>query len=736
MKDDQTDGNVDDMGALSSLKRGLRMLVRRGERVSEARFKTAIEQSPLGVHVFAPDGRPLLSNTAWKRLWGFKEEETEESSILRDEKVRASGLVPYLEKSIAGESAVTPPLTSGLSANGDRTASPRWFEAYVYPVRDEGGRVLEVVLMAEDITERQKVIADLEKSEERFGFLVEHSSDLVMVIETGGKIKYVSPSVSRVLGHSSEDLIGEDLFDYLHMEDLGMVGPAFTGGFGTLGATGDRVEYRFRHKDGTYRTLEGVATNLIDNPSIEGIVINARDITERKALEDQISQQAFYDSLTGLPNRVLFVEHLYQALARLTRQDKPFAVLLMDIDNFRVVNDSMGPETGDAVLAGFADRLREQVRPQDTIARFGEDEFAILLEGLDDLGGAVRVAERVSQTLIESPFVIVGRSVYVGVSIGVVLGARSLEEPREVLQKADLALRRAKRKGKGRFEIFDQSMDADALSRLQMEDELRAALAREEFVLHYQPIVAIATEKTTSVEALVRWDHPKRGLLEAGEFMEVAEETGIIVQIDDMVLRRACNQAALWQEKYRRPPMVNLNLSRGQLSRPDLAEKVAEVLEHSGLRASGLAFEVSEDTLAEDDEGIVTGLRALKDLGCRVTVDKFGAGRTPLAHLKRFPTDALKMDLDLISAVDRDLEDRALVSAVISFARALGRVVVACGVERAAQVQTLRDLGCDLAQGDYFSRALPGEIATSLLDAELAPRISTSEAGTPEGKQE
>lgn len=698
-------------------------LARRGQRVSEARVRSAIERSPIGVHVFAPDGRALLSNTAWKEMWGApREGEVDEvGGVFRDERVRASGLLPYLEEGAAGATvAATPPLVNYPSGYPSR-GGERWFEASIYPVKAEGGRVLEVVLVAEDVTERQRARADLEDSEERSRSLTQNASDLTLVLDADGRIRYASPSSERVLGRRPDLLVGEDLFDYVHLEDLGVVGPAFTGNLGKPGATGDRVEYRMSHTDGTYRSLEGVATNLMDTPSVGGIVVNARDVTERKALEDLISRQAFHDHMTGLPNRALFLDRVEIALARLTRQKNPFAVLLMDLDNFRVVNDSMGSETGDAVLFAFAERIKEHLRPQDTLARFGEDEFAVLLEGLDDLGGAVRVAERISRALIETPFVVGGRDLFLGASIGIALGARSLEEPREVLRRSDLALRGAKKRGKGRYEIFDESMDADVLARLRLEDELRAAIPRGEIVVHYEPTVSIVNERTFSMEALARWEHPERGLLQAGEFMSVAEETGLVIPIGEMVLLEACRQGVAWQERYpaRVAPRVSMNVSRRQILQPDFVEKVIQALQQTGLRPRGLALEISEGVLANDEEEISSSLRALKDFGVNVTVDNFGMGHSPLSRLKRFPADTLKVDRSMTIGIEKDIEDRALVAAVVSLARALGRSVVACGVETVEQFERLRELGCDLAQGNYFSLALPPEVATSLLDSEL-----------------
>ncbi|WP_166398204.1 putative bifunctional diguanylate cyclase/phosphodiesterase [Rubrobacter marinus] len=453
---------------------------------------------------------------------------------------------------------------------------------------------------------------------------------------------------------------------------------------------------------------------------MNGIVVNSRDLSERKTLEEQIFHQAFHDGLTGLPNRALFLDRLGHALARLTRNVEPLAVLLMDLDNFKVVNDSMGPEAGDTLLAEVAARVKDCVRPQDTVARMGGDEFAVLLEDVQDLKGAVRVAERVTEAL-EAPFPVGGRELFVSLSIGVAVGATGGESSVELLRAADLALRGAKTsEGGARYRVFEESMDAGAFARLETEDNLRRAIAREELQVHYQPNVSVETEKIVLMEAYARWEHPERGTLEAKEFLAVAEETNLIIPLGEGVLREACRQGAEWQGRYpeRVAPKISVNVSRRQLANGQITATVAEILRETGLRPGNLWFDVAEGIVTEDEE-ISGRLLALRELGVHVAVDNFGVGSSSLSQLRRFPADTLKIDRALISGIDENPQDRAIVAAVVALGRALGRTTIACGVETAEQFAHLKNLGCDLAQGTYFSKPLPADVATTLLDVEL-----------------
>jgi diguanylate cyclase (GGDEF)-like protein len=443
----------------------------------------------------------------------------------------------------------------------------------------------------------------------------------------------------------------------------------------------------------------------------------AQEINHFPQKLDQLTRQAFQDPLTSLPNRALFMDRLTHALARTERRPQHVAVLFLDIDRFKVINDSLGHGVGDQVLGELSRRLAGCVRPEDTIARLGGDEFAILLEDLDDVAGATAVAERVAQAL-DAPFLLEGREVVVTMSVGVALNTRRPVAPEELLRDADLAMYRAKGKGKNRFEVFDTDTGAPAIHRLDLELDLRGAVARGEFRLHYQPVVQLETGRVVEFEALVRWQHKERGLLSPDAFIGLTEETGLIIPIGQWVLTEACRQARSWQEQRPSdPPLtISVNLSARQLQDPDLIGLVSRVLADSGLDARSLKLEITESVVMEDAPSTLATLHTLRDLGIRLAIDDFGTGYSSLGYLKRFPIDTLKIDRSFVEGIVSDSEDAAIVQAVISVAKILGLSVTAEGIEDEAQLRRLKELGCDRGQGFYFGEPLAADIAIESLD--------------------
>jgi len=405
----------------------------------------------------------------------------------------------------------------------------------------------------------------------------------------------------------------------------------------------------------------------------------------------------------------------------LNRRKEPIAILFMHLDNFKVINDSLGHEVGDRLLMALAERLRECVRPEDAVARFGGDEFAILLEGVADLGGAPHVADRLIEAITD-PFYIEGREVFMGASIGIAPATEAPNEPENLLRNADLALYRAKKRGRAQYEIFNESMGAEVLERLDLESDLRRALEREEFRVYYQPKISINTGEVVSMEALVRWEHPERGLLEPGKFLPVAEETGLIIQVGEWVLDEVCWQGREWQERFadRPPPRVCTNISARQFLDTNLVGRVNESLRRSGLRAQGLSLEIPESVLMENPEVNVGKLTALKDLDVNLVIDDFGTAYSALSELKNLPLNILKIDRSLTVKLDEEPEDKAIVEAMINLAKALGWTVTAHGVENEEQLARLRELGCDIVQGYYFARPVASEEATKFLEASLS----------------
>jgi diguanylate cyclase (GGDEF)-like protein len=443
----------------------------------------------------------------------------------------------------------------------------------------------------------------------------------------------------------------------------------------------------------------------------------AQEINQFPQKVDLLTRQAFQDALTGLPNRGLFMDRLAHALARTERRPQHVAVLFLDIDRFKVINDSLGHGVGDQVLGELSRRLTECVRPEDTIARLGGDEFAILLEDLDDAAGATAVAERVGKAL-EAPFLLEGREVVVTMSVGVALTTRRPIAPEELLRDADLAMYRAKGKGKNRYEVFDTDTGAPAIHRLDLELDLRSAVARDEFRLHYQPVVQLETGRVTEFEALVRWQHKDRGLLNPEAFIGLTEETGLIIPLGEWVLTEACRQARLWQEQRPSdPPLtIGVNLSARQLQDPDLIGLVSRVLADSELDPRSLKLEITESVVMQDAPATLATLHTLRELGIRLAIDDFGTGYSSLGYLKRFPIDSLKIDRSFVEGIVTDAEDAAIVQAVISVARSLGLSVTAEGIENEAQLRRLKELGCDRGQGFYFGQPLAADIVFESLD--------------------
>ncbi len=557
------------------------------------------------------------------------------------------------------------------------------------------------------------------KSEERFRSLIQNSSDVVAVVGPDGITRYVSPAVERILGYKPQDGIGHSIFrpPMMHPDDTERVRELFAWLVESSHAS-VTIDCRLRHSDGRWIHVEAIAKNLLDDPNIGGVVVNYRDVTERKLFEERLRHQAFHDPLTELPNRALFMDQLWHAIDYVQHRRQPVAVLFMDLDNFKLVNDSFGHEAGDMLLVSVAERLRECLRPGDTAARFGGDEFTILINEVADASDAVRVANRITQAL-RAPFTLNDREVFINTSIGIALATSGFERPTDLLRNADVALYRAKASGRAACEVFDATMNILALERLDLQADLTRAIERGELTVHYQPQVDLPTGRITGWEALVRWRHPERGLIIPSTFLPIAEESGLITQIGELVLEEACRQAKEWQEQY---PAVDaslkmsVNISARQFQRPDeLVREVAKVLEDTGLAPGSLVLEITESMIMGEAEHNVGVLERLKGLGVQIAVDDFGTGYSNLAYLKRFPVDMLKVDKSFVDGLGENSEDTAITEAVVNLALALGLKPVAEGIETTGQVDLLRALGCELGQGYYFHKPLPAHKASALL---------------------
>ncbi|HYP22316.1 MAG TPA: EAL domain-containing protein [Actinomycetota bacterium] len=562
----------------------------------------------------------------------------------------------------------------------------------------------------------------LSESEARFRSLVQNSRDVICIIDERGRALYASPAVAEVFGITPEQVCGEDLLLLAHPDERKRV----RGSLAELAAeprgASSKLECRVRHDDGSFKDLEVTATNLLDDAYVGGIVLNARDISERKvaerdneALQEQLAHQAFHDPLTGLANRALLRERLQHALARVARSRAPLADMFIDLDEFKAVNDSMGHDVGDELLKAVAGRLGESVRPADTIARLGGDEFAILLEGMFSAAEAPRVAERIIRTFT-APFDLGGHPVTIGASIGLAL-KDGKEGTEELLGNADVAMYAAKARGRGCYEVYRPELRLARTQRIRQELDLQTAVTRNEFVVHYQPIVDMATGCMSGAEALLRWAHPTKGLIPPMDFVELAEETGLIVPLGRWILREACRNGAAWKKTHPEAAemKVSVNLSVRQFQETDLVQQVADTLEVTRFPASDLVLEITESVFLNDSPATLAAIQGLKDLGVTIAIDDFGTGYSSLSYLRSFPIDMLKIDRSFIDGIDRGVEDAALARAIVQIGENLNLRIVAEGIETPEQLREVRRLGCHEGQGFFLGTPLDHDELKALL---------------------
>src|SRR5829696_1786611 len=565
---------------------------------------------------------------------------------------------------------------------------------------------------------RARLYAELRASEARFRSLVQHAADIVSVLDAGGRRRYVSPAIERVLGIRPEDLIGKEFVALLHPGDAPRVQRVLAEVAETPGAQAT-LNYRARHRDGSWRWVEATFTNLLADPSVGGIVVNARDVTERREAEARLAHQAFHDPLTGLPNRTWFAELLEAALRRTRSHGRSVGVLILDLDGFKIVNDSLGHEVGDQQLVAVARRLVSCLDRGETVARFGGDEFTVLLEEAD-AKEATATANRILAVMAE-PMGVAGREVAGGASIGIALGPAHGVTPGELLKAADLALYRAKDAGGGLAVVYDPGMAAEALGRFELELDLRGALEAGELGLAYQPVVDLATRRVVAVEALARWDHPERGPILPEAFVPLAEETGLIVPIGAWVLEQACREAARWADAATGDvPVVSVNVGARQLRRPGFVEQVGQILAATGLAPARLQLEVSEQVLVEELRATSATLRGLRALGLELAIDDFGSGASSLGYFRELNAHALKVDRSFVLRLASDPGERAIVRAITNVAHAYGMHVTVEGIEPAEQATIVRGLGGDRAQGFWFAKPAPAERVRALI-ANSAP---------------
>ncbi len=601
-------------------------------------------------------------------------------------------------------------------ANG----SWRWFENVFTNMLDVPA-VKGVVSNSRDTTDAEAAADALRRSSERFRALVRHSSDVIIVLDERARPSYISPATEHVLGHKPADLLGGSLLSFVHPEDR----PMCQAHFDTVGADPTRehtIELRGRHADGRWRWFELRTTNLLYEPAVQGVVCHIRDVTDRRSVEQALEYRALHDPLTSLPNRALVVDRLTQTFASARRHNLSTAVLFVDLDRFKSVNDSLGHAAGDELLVEVARRLGDGRRAVDTVARLGGDEFVIVLHDLTDADSAVDIARTIMEEL-RRPFVVHGRELIVTASIGLSITAGADEVDAEtVLHEADAAMYDAKSKGGDRVSMFDKEVWTRTVRRIETEQALRRAIANDELFLEYQPVYDLsgdpaARSRMVGVEALIRWRHPEQGLISPVEFIPVAEATELIVPIGEWVLDAVCAQVGEWRALDPSGAFRTawVNVSGRQLARPQFPRVVAAAIDRYGLEPTALGLELTESTLIDEAEAPGTELRDIEALGVRVAIDDFGTGYSSLLYLLRFRVDILKIDRTFVAGLGTSDESTAIVEAVIGLAHTLGMTVSAEGVETTRQLDELRRLSCDTACGFLLSRPVGATEISALL---------------------
>ncbi|MEH1937201.1 MAG: EAL domain-containing protein [Nostoc sp.] len=675
-----------------------------------------ITSDALGAVTFMNPAAEVM--TGWKYADAFGKKATEVFNIAH-EKTHIKIESPVRQVLESGVAVNLPEETILIARNGAEIP----IDDSIAPIKDDNGNITGAVLVFQDITERKQILEALACRQQEFKALVENAPDIISRFNTQLRYVYVNPAIEKLTGILTETFIGKTNAELNLPEEFCRI---CDHKLQQVFQTKQEIEFEcslaiaweIRH----YHTR--LVPELASDGSVYFVLSIARNITALKLAQAQLIHDAFHDLLTGLPNRALFIERLERGLMLVKRRvDYIFAVLFLDLDRFKVINDSLGHMIGDQLLTALAQRLENCVRSGDTVARLGGDEFTILLDDLNNINDVTCVVERIHQALT-SAFKLSGYEIFTTVSIGIVLSKASYNRPEELLRDADIAMYRAKALGKARHKIFDSTMYTQETKLLQLEMDLRRAVERQEFQIHYQPIILLETYKTIGFEALVRWQHPQHGLVFPDSFIPMAEETGLIIPIGYWVLREACRQMRAWQIQFPAdPPLtISVNLSTKQFLQPGLIEQITQIIQETDLEASNLKLEITESVLMENIQSATFMLLQLQQMNIQLHLDDFGVGYSSLSYLQRFPSNALKIDRSFIAKIGANGENLEIIQAIITLAQSLNKDVIAEGVETVEQLAQLRAMKCKYAQGYFFSQPLDSKSIERLIASGIQPR--------------
>lgn len=590
-----------------------------------------------------------------------------------------------------------------------------WLEVGGSPVTDATASVVGSIGVITDVTQRKRADDALRDSEARYRLMADNSTDLIARLAPDGTFVYASPASRALLGFEPEELIGKNVEQFVFRDDLNAVQKCQNRVL-TL-ALSSTVAYRMQRKDGKYIWFETTGRAVRDDDgNVTEIISVSRDVTERRLVEEQIEYRAYHDSLTGLPNRELFKDRLNVAIAHARRLKTHVAVLFLDLDHFKLVNDTFGHSVGDRLLQEVAERIAVSIREEDSVARMGGDEFTLLVSDLTHESDATKIARKLLEA-VGKPMNIEGHELYITTSVGISMFPNDGEDAEALLKNADTAMYRAKEVGRNNYQLCTPSLTRRALNRLSLENSLRRALDRDEMLVYYQPQFRLDTGRIVGFEALVRWKHPEKGIIGPGEFIGIAEDSRLIVPLGEWVLETAAMQAKKWQTMHAAPLRIAVNLSPRQFQQKELGKTVERVLHASKLPASALELEITETTAMHSTHHTVATLRGLKELGVAIAIDDFGTGHSSLNYLKRFPIDSIKIDRSFVQDVFAGGSDAAIVSAVITLAKGLRLRTVAEGVETEEQLQFLKNHRCEEMQGYLYCKALPAAEIDRLIES-------------------